>query len=379
MRRILAAVSAALCAASLASAQTTTTTVVPSTTTTVAASTSTTTSSSTSTSSTITLGGYDPRTCADESSTKEECRRDCCSADFEDLAATCNGDACGTDWDLFVEQWQQAGDFFKYCQNTEDDESDFGFEFEIEAIGQKYREFNVDDTCQEYRFGCKKAARKHARQCADSDRCVGCCRTTMKRWRARAAAEVQRGSLGPECRKAVQCLRRVSRQANACRNACRRRPACGAQQIRECLAATPKGRTILDCYAKCSEKCSNRDSYKWCYQACQGLDQCDAIVGCGGASSATTTSTTSPPTSTIASTSSTLVGASTTTTTIAGASTTTTVAAASARARGECLERESLALCVEITTTSTSTSSTTSTTSQSTTSTSSSTTTTSPF
>jgi len=335
MRRIIAGVFLGLWGSVHALAQTTTTTVVGTSSTAIVTSTftSTSSSSSSSTSSTICTGAactnYDPRQCARTSDSKEDCREDCCTAGFDELVGTCDGDACGGDWDDFVEEWQRAGQFYKYCQNTDADT-----EFTEEQIGQKFVEFNVDDSCRAYRFGCKKAARKHVRQCADAGRCVACCRTVLRRWRARAVRDVKQGGVGASCRKGIRCLRRATRKTEACRGACRRRPTCGESAFRQCLEATPSGREVLACYAKCADKCGNANSYRWCLQACQGLGDCAAVDAC----SETFGATTSP----------------------------------------RCLTRGP-GDCVGVTTSSTSTSSSTSSTARSTTSTSSSTTTSSPL
>jgi len=50
--------------------------------------------------------------------------------------------------------------------------------------------------------------------------------------------------------------------------------------VRICLEKSPNGREVLECYGKCADKCSNTDAYRWCVQACQGLNECDAYEGC---------------------------------------------------------------------------------------------------
>jgi hypothetical protein len=284
MRRIIVGVCLSLWGACLAVAQSTTSTLVTTTSTSTPTSTatstslatSTSTSTTTTTSSTVLVEDYDPKQCAREATAKDACRQECCTAGYDMLVAQCDGDACGGDWDEFVDDWRLAGEFYKFCQNTDDDEADF----EVEAVGAKFVEFNVDKSCRAYQFGCKKAARKHVRQCADAGRCVGCCRTVLRRWRAKAVRTVMRGGLRAACRQSVRCLRKATRKSQACRTACRRRPTCGESQFRQCLEAKPAGREVLGCYAKCAGKCENSDSYRWCLQACQGLDDCGVFDVC---------------------------------------------------------------------------------------------------
>jgi hypothetical protein len=399
MRSIVASVCVALCGASLAAAQSTTTT-IGGTSSTVPASSSTSiavTTSTSVTSTTIDFDGYEPKTCARTEASKEDCREVCCTEDFDALAASCDLSACDGDPAL-LEQWVTVGQFYKYCQNPEDPiVTDL---FEVETIADKFEEFNASDSCRAYEFGCKRAARKHARQCADSDRCVACCRTVLHRWRAKRARVARQTSTDvPACRAALRCLRRATRKSEACRRACRQRPTCGENAFRTCMEKSQGGRMVLACYSKCTDKCSNSDSYKWCLQACQGLDECASYDSCSGAAPATTTTTTVGPTTTAlgststvpASTSTSLPGGPTTTTPTTTTPPTTvlpvnepafgfTSSIGLARPRGVdgCLTKEP-SFCVEITTTSSSTSTSTSSTSQSTTSTSSSTSTSSPL
>jgi hypothetical protein len=327
MRRILVGLGLAMCSVSLAAAQSTTTTVAPTSSTTTTTSTSTTASSviSSSTTSTFTttstsvgptcgntsVASYDPRACArcgkSEGTSKEVCRQDCCSSDFALLSDSCNafGDCDDGAWSDFVDGWNKAGTFYNTCLREKGDNTD------------KFATYNLPDSCREYVGGCKATGLRHVRQCADVDRCVTCCRTTLRRWRHSIAGVVRRKSANPRrCQKAIRCLRRASRKAEACRNACRRAPTCGQDELRTCLDKTKGGRDVLRCFGKCADKCHKPDAYPWCIQACQGLNQCNAFDDCTSGSSAETD--------------------------------------------GRCLSRDDRGACVPVTTTSTSTSSSTS-------------------
>jgi hypothetical protein len=334
MRRILAGVCVGLWGASLALAQSTTTTVAATSSTSIGTSTSTTSSTSTSigcTDPTLTFETFDPRQCAQDEAFKDDCRVGCCTDAFDCLADSCNPNGlCDLGaWSDFRDEWARAGEFYKYCQNPED--PNLTEEFDIAA---RFVEFNVDDSCRQYPFGCKKAARRHVRQCADNDRCIGCCQTALVRWRAAAIRTVKRAGGGAFCKQAIRCLRRATSKGTACRNACRRKPTCGEDAFKRCLEKTSQGREVLECYGKCTEKCGNADAYRWCVQACQGLNDCQSFGECEEKFEV--------------------------------------------EAPAGCLFRGETD-CVGITTTSTSSSSTTSTTSQTTTSTSSSTSTSSPL
>jgi hypothetical protein len=121
---------------------------------------------------------------------------------------------------------------------------------------------------------------------------VTCCRTTLRRWRQDAARDVlQAPDSTPQCRQAVRCVRRASRKAEACRDACRRTPTCGQDELRECLVSRPAGRDVLECYGKCADKCAQPDAYPWCIQACIGINLCDAFEMCADVGATTVTST----------------------------------------------------------------------------------------
>ncbi|HWP64560.1 MAG TPA: hypothetical protein VNO26_01445 [Candidatus Limnocylindria bacterium] len=372
MRRILVGLGAGLWLAASAAAQSTTTSLAPTTTVTATSTTAPSTTLTTTTSTSVTTvpcgggggGKYDPRACVESSTSKEECRQECCSADFEDLVAECNAcEECDElAWSDFLDEWRAAGEFYRTCQ------VDGG-----NAL--KFVEFNVPDSCRAYVAGCKATARRHVRQCADVDRCVGCCGQVLTRWRRNARRALLRNTPEPRrCRKAVRCLRRAERKVRACRNACRRAPTCGESQLRLCLEASAGGRQVLACYAKCAEKCHRPESYRWCIQACQGLDECEAFDECAGIALPTTVTTIGPTTSTIGGVTTSTVGV--TTSTVGGATTSTVAVTTStlavpsgglgawlrpwaAPARGTCLEREERT-CVTVTTSSTSTSTSTS-------------------
>src|SRR5262245_18250905 len=134
MRKTAAAVLAALLAGSHAAAQTTSTSLGPATSTTLTSTSTTASSSSTTVTPTTTTSvtticagdgsgqveGYDPRECAQEAvdfgDSKEECRQDCCTSDFEDNVDSC--DSCGcdaADLDTFKAGWMNANRFYNTC------------------------------------------------------------------------------------------------------------------------------------------------------------------------------------------------------------------------------------------------------------------------
>jgi hypothetical protein len=224
------------------------------------------------------------RSCKSEGGSKEECRQGCCSSYFDALVEPCNafGDCDDGAWDDFVDQWNKANNFYKGCLR-----SDEAVEPSIAIAFQRY---NLPDSCREYVGGCRVTALRHVNQCADAERCVTCCRTTLRRWRHAIAADLRRVS-SRRCQKAIRCLRRGGRKTEACRNACRRTPTCGQAEVEECLASRQIGREVLRCYGKCADKCSDREAYPWCIQACNGLKDCTAFDACVDFGSTTVTST----------------------------------------------------------------------------------------
>ena len=348
MRSVLAALAAGLWTATLAAAQTsttvpasttttligsTTTTLVGSTTTTVVTSTVTTVSSTTVTSTSVTtLPG---QTCAQATDSKRGCRESCCSNLFNEQSADCNadGNCVESEYQAFAEQWRKAGLFYKFCQNPDDPNPEVSGAFEdVSAIRKTFARFNVDSSCQAYLFGCKKAARKHVRQCADNDRCVACCRMATVRWRAEAIKRVRARGGGKLCNPAIRCLKTATKNAKICRDQCRRTETCGQADFMECLTGSLAGWDVRRCYKKCANKCRSNDSYVWCLQACQGLSECGPYEEC-----AASLDSTEPPgcllkepsdcvvvTTTTTSTSSSTTTSARTTTTSTTTSTTTT-------------------------------------------------------
>jgi len=257
-----------------------------------------------------------------------------CASGFTDCNA--DGNCVEAEYEKFTEQWRKAGLFYKFCQNPEDPNPEVSDAFDdVGVIKQTFETYNVDKSCRAYLFGCKRAARKHVLQCADSDRCVTCCQSAKVRWERAAVKELRAKGGGALCNGAIRCIKKATRAANVCRAQCRRQPTCGQEALRNCLNGTFNGKGVSRCYSKCATKCGSNESYTWCLQACQGLSECGPYEDC-----AEKLESTEPP---------------------------------------GCLTKEPND-CVAVTTTSTSTSSSTTTTARTTTtSTSSSTTTTSPL
>lgn len=291
MRSLLVILAAGLWTASTAAAQTTSTTTLLSTSTTLSSTTTTTmlgsttvTSSVTTTTATTTSVTTLPgATCAESTTTKAGCRESCCANLFTEQSADCNADgSCvESEYERFAEQWRKAGLFYKFCQNPEDPNPEVSLAFDdVSAIRKTFARFNVDKSCRAYLFGCKKAARKHVRQCADADRCVACCRTAMVRWRKAALKRVRARGGGGLCRPAIRCLKTATRNAKICRDQCRDAATCGQTEFMNCLTGTFNGKDVRRCYSKCANKCRNGDSYRWCLQACQGLHECGPYEDC---------------------------------------------------------------------------------------------------
>lgn len=227
--------------------------------------------------------------CKSEGGSKEDCRQGCCTSYFDALVEPCNafGDCDDGAWDDFIVQWNKANDFYNGCLRSETDTVE-------PSIPIAFQRYNLPDSCREYVGGCKVTALRHVNQCADAERCVTCCRTTLRRWRHAIAGDLLRASNARRCQNAIRCLRRGSRKAEACRDACRRTATCGQGELRECLASKPAGREVLECYGKCADKCGNPEAYPWCIQACNGLKECkgfDDAIECAEEGTTTVTST----------------------------------------------------------------------------------------
>jgi hypothetical protein len=269
MRLVLVAASLGLCVVGSAWAGGGTTSTVPSTTTSTSSSTS---SSSVTTTSVTTTTVACSGDCDADAVDKPDCKG-CCGTCFQQDALACNTGSCNSSaWGAFVDAYRTANQDYEACQDDED----------AATRAADFTRYNVNDSCFKYQIGCNNYARKIGNidgfPCAGIQECVACCSTVLVRKQRQLARNLVRGNAG--CRQALKCFRKQVRRRVGCEARCRQRPTCGAESFRDCLEGLQRGRPLLACFGKCADKCGNRDSYKWCLQACSGADECDAFDKC---------------------------------------------------------------------------------------------------